>query len=273
MNISHQGSITQVAEFLLEDLDRLGSTGTMASGNLRLNVGQAVALETEVRFGEKGGLEFEIKWPYLAPMPMQEALETIQQALSQLDETGALTVRNKTVSVGSNVDADIAIEPDIDLQGRDCIELELDISWPAADGEFIGDASKRLSQALAPLLTQGAVRLGDQEVPLDTLVTLRIEGEGDEAQGEIEMEVNWPFIAQRSLEEAVREISAAVNALRSGDLKAGDKDSPSPEEVTATIEFYGDESEGEIEFKISWEVAKLRDDGERDKPTAVAEAG
>lgn len=240
---------------LAEALDELSAlmqeikaTGVARHGDDEVKLGDLVALEVEAETDKgEGELEFEFKWPYLPPVTVAEALRQIQEAIAELRSTNALTVRGKQTRVGEPV------ELDLDVEGSESTgELEVEVSWPAPEGEPLAQALERVASAIASIESTGVVRINEREVRMSDLVTLRIEAEGDQDEGEIEFEVNWPSIKERSLTEAVEEVSAILAQAKSGVARINGQEVQIGDPVSVDVELSGDEREGELELKIAW---------------------
>lgn len=241
MQTTKQMSLAEAVNELTAVLDRI------SADQLEVKPGNPVALEIEADIGDgKGELEFEIKWPYLPPVTVSEALSHIEVTAREL-QSGAVEIRGQTFAIGSPVEADL------DLEGTQRGgELEWELSWPAGEGVALDAAASRLAEAVREIQTAGVISFGGKEIGMTELVTLRIEAEGDASEGELEVEVNWPHIPERSLAEAVQEVRSILAQLGSGVAYVNGKDVQITEPVEIDIELSGDEKEGELELKITW---------------------
>ncbi|MEO6197983.1 MAG: amphi-Trp domain-containing protein [Dehalococcoidia bacterium] len=247
MQTTKQMSLAEAMNELTAVLDQISPGGLVQVGGLEVKPGDPVALEIEADIGDgKGELEFEIKWPYLPPVTVSEALSHIAATAREL-QSGVVEIRGKTFPIGGPVEADIDIEGT--QRGG---ELEWELSWPATDGLALDAAASRLAEAVGEIQEAGVISFGGKEIGMTELVSLRIEAEGDAAEGELEVEVNWPHIPERSLAEAVQEVRSILAQLGSGVAYINGKDVHITGPVEIDIELSGDDSEGEMELKISW---------------------
>ncbi len=242
--------LTEAVEGLSALLQQIKATGVARVAGHEVKLGGPVALEVEAELDEEEGeLEFELKWPFLPPVTVAEALRQIKEAVTEMKSDNVLTVRGKQTRIGDLVELDLDVEGD-----RSSGELEVEMEWPAPEGEPLAKALDRMASAIAGVESGAAVRANGREVPMGELVTLRIEAEGDQDEGEIEFEVNWPPIKERSLAEAVEEVSRIIAEAKSGAVRINGKDIGVSEEVDVDVELSGDEREGELEVKIAWRV-------------------
>ncbi len=247
MQTTKQMSLTEAVNGLATVLDRVRAGELVQVGGLAIKPGDPVALEIEADIGDgKGELEFEIKWPYLPPVTVSEALSQIEVAARELP-SGAIEIRGRTFAIGSPVEADL------DLEGTQRGgEVEWELSWPATEGIALDAAASKLADAVRLIREAGVISFGGERIGMTELVTLRIEAEGDASEGELEVEVNWPHIPERSLADAVQEVRLILDQLASGGAHIDGKDVHVAGPVEIDIELSGDEKEGELELKITW---------------------
>lgn len=247
MQTTKQMYVAEAVNELSALLDRISAGERVEIRGLEVRPGDPVALEIEAEIVDgKGELEFEIKWPYLPPVTASEALSQIAATAREL-QSGAIEIRGRTFSIGGPVEADL------DLEGSEHGgELEWELSWPATEGVALDAAASRLAEAVREIQEAGVIRFGGKEIGTTELVTLRIEAEGDASEGELEVEVNWPHIAETSLAEAVQEVRSILTRLGSGVAYIKGKDVHITGPVEIDIELSGDDREGELELKITW---------------------
>ena len=251
MTTQQRKTIAEAVDELTALLQQIKATGVARVGDHEVKLGATVALEIEAAAGEdEGELEVELKWPYLAPVTVAEALRQIKEAVSEMKSDNVLTVRGKQIRVGERVELDLDVEGD-----RSSGELEVEMEWPAPEGEPLAQALDRVASAIASVESGAVARANGHEVPMGELVTLRIEGEGDQDEGEIEFEVNWPPIKERSLAEAVDEVARIIAEAKSGTVRIDGKEIELNKEVDVDVELSGDDHEGELEVKIAWRSA------------------
>ena len=247
MQTTKQMSLTEAVNELATVLDRVSAGELVQVGGLAIKPGDPVALEIEADIGDgKGELEFEIKWPYLPPVTVSEALSHIEVAARDLP-SGAIEIRGRTFAIGSPVEADL------DLEGTQRGgELEWELSWPATEGIALDAAASKLAEAVREIQEAGIISFGGKEIGMTELVTLRIEAEGDASEGELEVEVNWPHIPERSLAEAVQEVRSILAQLGSGVAYVNGEDVHITGPVEIDMEISGNDKEGDLEIKITW---------------------
>lgn len=243
MQTTKQMPLTEAVNELSAVLDRVSAGGSVQVDGLEVKPGDPVALEIEADIGDgEGELEFEIKWPYLPPVTVSEALAHIGVTAREL-QSGVVEIRGRTFSIGGPVEADLDIEDG---------ELEWELSWPADSGVALDAAASALASAVAGIQQSGGVTLGGKTIGMSESVTLRIEAEGNASEGEMEIEVHWPHIPERSLPEAVQEVRSILAQLGSGVAYINGKDVHITGSVEIDIELSGNDKEGELELKITW---------------------
>ena len=247
MQTIKQMSLAEAVNELSAALDQISPGGLVQVVGLEIKPRDPVALEIEADISDgEGELEFEIKWPYLPPVAVSEALAHIGVTAREL-QSGVIEIRGRTFSIGGPVEAGLDIEGT--QRGG---ELEWELSWPATEGVALDAAASRLAEAVRAIQEAGVISFGGKEIGMTELVTLRIEAEGDASEGELEVEVNWPHIPERSLAEAVQEVRSILAQLGSGVAYINGKDVYVTGPVEINIEMSGSDKAGELELKITW---------------------
>jgi amphi-Trp domain-containing protein len=247
MQRTNQVSLAEAIDELTAILDRINAGEPVEAGGLKVKPGDPVALEIEVEASNGGReIEFEIKWPYLGPLTLTEALAQVRDFARSL-ESGVVEIRGRTFPIGGTVAADLELEG-TPQRG----EFEWEIEWPASNGIALNTAASQLAEAAAKIQSAGGISFAGREIGMSELVTLRIEAEGNASEGELEVEVNWPHIPKRSLAEAVRDVRSVLDQLRSGAAHIDGSDVKIDGPVEVDIELSGDDTEGELELKIVW---------------------
>lgn len=247
MQTTKQMSLAEAVNELSAVLDQISAGGSVQVDGLEVKPGDTVALEIEADIGDgEGELEFEIKWPYIPPVTLQEALSQVAATASEL-QSCVVEVRGKTFPIGGPVEADLDIEGT--QRGG---ELEWELSWPATEGVALDAAASRLAEAVREIQEAGVISFGGKEIGMTELVTLRSEAEGDASEGKLEVEVNWPHIPERSLVEAAQEVRSILAQLGSGIAYMNGKDVHITGPVEVDIEISGNDNEGELEVKLTW---------------------